>query len=119
MSKISFLSKLIERITLNRFSMRSESVAVPLLFIAYAEDLEDGMSSFTFNHHMYADDTQFLAHMTLKDVQYVRSGLERCILAIQDWCLFRRLQLNPDKTEVIWFGSKINLTKLQNEDIAI
>ena len=83
------------------------------------EDLEDTISSFTFNHHMYADDTQLLAHMSLKDVQYVRSVLERCILAIQDWCSSRRLQLNPDKTEVIWFGSKNNLMKLQKEDMLL
>ena len=68
---------------------------------------------------MYADDTQLLAHMSLKDVQYVRSVLKRCILAIQDWCPSRRLQLNPDKTEVIWFGSKNNLMKLQKENIAL
>ena len=68
---------------------------------------------------MYVDDTQLLAHMSLKDVQYVRSVLERCILVIQDWCSFRCLQLNPDKTEVIWFRSKNNLMKLQKEDIAL
>ena len=38
------------------------------------------------------------SRMSLKDVQYVRSALERCILAIKDWCSSRRLQLNPDKT---------------------
>ena len=91
-------------VTLIACSVPQGSVAVPLLFIAYTEDLEDTISSFTFNHHMYADDMQLLAHMTLKDVQYVRSVLERCILAIQNWCSSRRLQLNPDKTEVIWFG---------------
>ena len=95
------------------------SVARPLLFIAYTEDLEDTINIFTFNHHMYADDTQLLAHMSLKDVQYVRSVLERCILAIQVWCSSRRLQLNLDKTEVIWFGSKNNLMKLQKEDITL
>ena len=85
-------------------SVPQESVAGPLLSIAYTEDLEDTISSFTFNHHMYADDMQLLAHTSLKDLQYVKSVLERCILAIQDWCSSRRLQLNLDKTEVIWFG---------------
>ena len=84
-------------------SVPQGTVAGSLLFIAYTEDLEDTINSFTFNHHMYTNDTQLLAHTSLKDVQYVRLGLETCILAIQDWCSSRRLQLNPDKTEVIWF----------------
>ena len=80
-------------VTLIACSVPQGSVAEPLLFIAYSEELEDIISSFTFNHHMYADDTQLLAHMNLKDVQYVRLVLERCILAIQDWCSSSRLQL--------------------------
>ena len=106
-------------VTLIACSVPQGSIAGPLLFIDYTKDLEDTISSFTFNHHMYADDMQLLAHMSLQDVQYVRSVLKRCILAIQDWCSSRRLQLNLDKTEVIWFGSKNNLMKLQKENIAL
>ena len=80
-------------VTLIACSVPRGSVVRPLLFIADTEDLEDTISRFTFNHHMYADDTQ----LSLKDVQYVRSVLERCIFAIQYWCSSRRLQLNLDK----------------------
>ena len=40
-------------------------------------------------------------------------------MAIQAWCASRRLQLNPDKTEVIWFGSKCNIAKLMQQDISL
>ena len=35
------------------------------------------------------------------------------------WCAYRRLQLNSDKTEVIWFGSKTNLAKLKSIDCSL
>ena len=35
-----------------------------------------------------------------------RPILERCVAEIKDWCESRRLQLNADKAEVIWFGSR-------------
>ena len=39
--------------------------------------------------------------------------------AIKDWCAFRRLQLNGDKTEIIWFGSRANLKKLSSADTTL
>ena len=35
---------------------------------------------------------------------------------IRDQCSSRRLQLNPDRTELIWFGSRVNLLKLKQLD---
>ena len=35
------------------------------------------------------------------------------------WCTSRRLQLNFDKTEMIWFGSRSNLAKLQRINLSL
>ena len=52
-------------------------------------------------------------------IQYIRPGLISCNLAIQDWCASKRLQLNSDKAEVTWVGSKTNFSKLLKEDITL
>ena len=36
---------------------------------------------------------------------------------IHEWCRSRRLQLNPAKTELIWFGSKASLKKTVHIDL--
>ena len=38
---------------------------------------------------------------------------------MERWCAQRKLQLNPDKTELIWFGGRANLELLQSMDITI
>jgi len=38
---------------------------------------------------------------------------------VAQWCASRRLQLNSDKTEVIWFGSKTNLVTLKAIDCSL
>ena len=38
--------------------------------------------------------------------------LERCVADVSIWCASRRLQLNGDKTELLWFGSTTNLRQL-------
>ena len=39
--------------------------------------------------------------------------------SIQEWCTARRLQLNPDKTELIWFGSRHLLQQLPTDKSSI
>ena len=43
--------------------------------------------------------------------------IEMCVESLMEWCSSRRLQLNPDKTELIWFGSKSNLRLLTELNI--
>ena len=69
--------------------------------------------------HIYADDTQPLAHMRPTEVLQYQRIIERCMDQIQDWCTLKRIQLNPDKTEIIWFGSKANLAKVKADELCL
>ena len=55
--------------------------------------------------------------MTVEHVPVVRSRLTSCVSEVVH--ASRRLQLNSDKTEVIWFGSKTNLAKLKAIDCSL
>src|SRR5664279_4605630 len=92
------------------------SVLGPVNFIDYTEDID---SIIDVDYHLYADDSQLIVHTNLSDIDSHRSQLEQCIMRIHDWCNHRRLQLNPDKTELIWFGSKKNMNNLRNLDTTI
>ena len=95
------------------------SVIEPVKFIAYTEDIVETVDAFRVNHHLYADDTQLQDHMRIATIQANHLNLEWCIDAIKDWCASRRLQLNGDKTEIIWFGSNANLKEISSADTTL
>src|SRR5664279_6487361 len=46
-------------------------------------------------------------------------SLSRCVISIRDMCSSRRLKLNPDKSELIWFGSRVNIGRLKDHHTSI
>ena len=118
-------------------SVPQGSVLGPLEFTAYTEDITELPNRHAIRSHLYADDTQLYASCRLEDtdktvksrlssqianypdIDTVRSRLSNCISDITTWCASRRLQLNANKTEVIWFGSRASLAKLQSRDCSI
>jgi hypothetical protein len=49
----------------------------------------------------------------------VRLQLSACAADVLKWCACRRLQMNSDKTEIVWFGSRAQLAKLAVHDCSI
>src|SRR5664279_2103870 len=66
---------------------------------------------------LYADDTQIAAHSSTDDVKHAIDRLQLCVADVHRWCQSRRLQLNPSKTEAIWFGTKASLKKIAPADL--
>ena len=45
--------------------------------------------------------------------------IENCVAHVCTWCAAKRLQLNADNTEILWFGSAANLRKLSADELNI
>ena len=93
------------------------SVLGPQEFIEYTEDIVTTITKFDINHHLYADDSQLLDHFWLEVFIEHFKWLETCVGNLKDWCSSHRLQLNRNKTELIWFGFRANLSKLKRLDV--
>jgi len=72
----------------------------PRVFVQYAGNVK---KCHGIHHLLFADDMQGHCSGRL-DVPAVVSRLESCIVIIYAWCGAKRLQLNADKTELLWFG---------------
>ena len=89
-------------------------------FVSYTEDSVDLITSYRLGYHLYADDTQLIGCAKISDVvSSTIDRLQRCVTAVGDWCAFRRLQLNPSKTELVWFGSHVSLRKIAANDLSL
>ena len=85
----------------------------PILVSLYTTPLSKSHSeSSRHRFSLFADDTQLYVHFTHKNVSHAFDRLERCLEDVKKWLSANKLKLNPDKTEFIVFGSKIQHEKL-------
>ena len=94
-------------------SVPQGSVLGPQEFTAYTEELARLVHRHHLNQHLYADDTQLIDSVKIIDISASINRLQLCVEEIIRWCASRRLQLNPVKTELIWFGTKTSLKKIE------
>ncbi|KAL0148410.1 hypothetical protein M9458_056310 [Cirrhinus mrigala] len=87
------------------------SILAPLLFSLYMLPLSQIMRKNQIAYHSYADDTQIYLALSPNDYSPIDS-LCQCIDEINSWMCQNFLQLNKEKTEVIAFGSKEEVLKV-------
>jgi len=95
------------------------SVFGPDEFITYIEDVVTVFKKHEVRHHLYADDKQAYVDALVQGIAQARSTLQHCISDVRSWCSSRRLQLNTDKSELIWFGSRQILEKVSGSDLTL
>jgi len=74
--------------------------------ILYKADLAEVVQEHNMNIHVFANDTQLYCHRLRDEMSATTVQLERCFAEVSHWMSANRLKLNPDKTELLWAGSK-------------
>jgi hypothetical protein len=90
-------------------SVPQGSVLGPIGFISYTEDVADVIHRHDVQSHFYADDMQLYVSCHPDNINDVRLQLSTCAADVSKWCASRRLLMNSDKTEIVWFGSRAQL----------
>ena len=78
------------------------SVLGPVLFVLYTVDLVSLIESHSLSPHLYADDTQVYGSCLPAAVDALSVTISECSADVASWMRSNRLQLNSDKTEVMW-----------------
>jgi len=82
-----------------------------MLFITYTEGTTPVFDTHTVQYHLFADDAQY-DHCPVSAALSLVTRLSSCVTDLANLYVSLRLQLNPSKTEFIWFCTRHNLAKL-------
>ena len=95
------------------------SVLGPILFIMYTVDLPDIVAAHGLSCHLYADDSQIYGSCRPDSTAALSGTVSACSTTIVDWMGSNRLQLNADKTDVMWCASARRSSSLPTAPVII
>ena len=96
--------------------------AGPWCYTKYTQPVSQIIALLQILYHFFADDSQLYKSFLTSSQQSqlnAKASLEECIHAVSKWMFSNRLKLNMDKTELIIFGTKQQLSKVIFNEISV
>ena len=88
-----------------KFGVPQGSVLGPILFVLYTQPISDIVSYHGISHHCFSDDNQIYTSTDVSQLSSIIQQTQACIHDIKAWMTYNKLQLNNDKTELIFIVS--------------
>src|SRR5688572_15916999 len=95
-----------------KFGVPQGSVLGPILYILFTADISLLFSKHRANGHLYADDTQAFVHGPSSDQLSPVRSIDCLVSDLHYWMSTNRLCLNATKSQLIWFRTRQQLSKL-------
>ena len=94
-----------------RFGVSQGSVLGPILFSLYTSPISEIIQKHDVLYHQFADDITLFTGASYLDPHPSLTKISECITELSLWFSNNHLMLNPNKSEVMFVGSPILLSK--------